>query len=238
MPYLDQYNNNGAGSNDRRAGSGCELFSLAFEAAIWCLDGMLRNQVLPESMTVTRLGSWMWVVGWHVERMGFIAGYKLARASLWPHEANWSYSSMEGVNRCRRRRSEVYRVISGARQIYHMIPGFSKSAKFTSRVVESPLRLIELYVPHLVLCVFSDLGRRALDFEFIKTGLREACGGSHCSYCIEYEALTTMLGKWTSQLSIKIGTVLFDLTIPSSTPDQLVVLHDGCRHLRLDCLSG
>jgi hypothetical protein len=102
----------------------------------------------------------------------------------------------------------------------------------TSRVVESPLRLFKLYVPHLVLCVFSDLGRRALDFEFIKTGLREACGGSHCSYCIEYEALTTMLGKWTSQLSIKIGTVLFDLI------DQLVVLHDGCRHLRLDCLSG
>ena len=37
------------------------------------------------------------------------------------------------------------------------------------------------------------------------------------------------------------GTVLFrlfDLTIPPSTPDELIVLHDGCKHLRLDCLSG
>jgi hypothetical protein len=29
---------------------------------------------------------------------------------------------------------------------------------------------------------------------------------------------------------------LFDLTIPLSTPDQLVVLRDGRKHLRLDCL--
>jgi hypothetical protein len=107
----------------------------------------------------------------------------------------------------------------------------------TSRVVKLPLRLIELYVSHLVLPMFSqDLGRRALDFEFLKTGLREACGGSHCFYRVRslYEN-ARQVDKPTVDQN---GTVLFDLTIPSSTPDQLVVLHDGCRHLRLDCLSG
>jgi hypothetical protein len=56
---------------------------------------------------------------------------------------------------------------------------------------------------------------------------------------IEYEAFTKMLGKQTA--IDQDGTILFrlfDLTIPPSTPDQLIVLRDGCKHLRLDCLSG
>jgi hypothetical protein len=63
---------------------------------------------------------------------------------------------------------------------------------------------------------------------------------------IEYEAFSTkMLGKRsTFNVNSTIDqddTVLFrlfDLTIPPSTPDQLIVLRDGCKHLRLDCLSG
>jgi hypothetical protein len=56
---------------------------------------------------------------------------------------------------------------------------------------------------------------------------------------IEYEAFTKMLGKRTT--IDHDGTILFrlfDLTIPPSTPDQLIVLRDGRKHLRLDCLSG
>jgi hypothetical protein len=56
---------------------------------------------------------------------------------------------------------------------------------------------------------------------------------------VEYEAFTKMLGKRTT--IDRDGTVpfrLFDLTIPPSTPDELIVLRDGRRHLRLDCLSG
>jgi hypothetical protein len=55
---------------------------------------------------------------------------------------------------------------------------------------------------------------------------------------IEYEALTKMLSKRTT--IDQDGTILFrlfDLTIPSSTPDQLIVLRDSCRQLHLDCLS-
>ena len=56
---------------------------------------------------------------------------------------------------------------------------------------------------------------------------------------IEYAAFTTMLGKRTT--IDQDGTVLFrlfDLAIPSSTPDKLITLRDGRKHLRLDCLSG
>jgi hypothetical protein len=56
---------------------------------------------------------------------------------------------------------------------------------------------------------------------------------------IEYEAFMKMLSNRTT--IDQDGTVLFrlfDLTIPPSTPDKLIVLHDGCKHLRLDCLSG
>jgi hypothetical protein len=55
---------------------------------------------------------------------------------------------------------------------------------------------------------------------------------------IEYEAFMRMLSKRAT--TDQNGTVLFrlfDLTIPSSTPDKLIVLRDGCKHLRLDCLS-
>ncbi len=56
---------------------------------------------------------------------------------------------------------------------------------------------------------------------------------------IEYKAFTKMLGK---QATInQDGTILFqlfNLTIPSSTPDKLIVLCDGCKHLHLDCLTG
>jgi hypothetical protein len=56
---------------------------------------------------------------------------------------------------------------------------------------------------------------------------------------IKYEAFTKMLGKRTT--IDQDGTVLFrlfNLTSPPSTRDQLVVLRDGCKHLRLGCLSG
>jgi len=56
---------------------------------------------------------------------------------------------------------------------------------------------------------------------------------------IEYEAFTKMLSKRTT--TDQDGTVLFrlfDLTIPPSTPDKLIILRDGRKHLRLDCLSG
>jgi hypothetical protein len=56
---------------------------------------------------------------------------------------------------------------------------------------------------------------------------------------IEYEAFMKMLSNRTT--IDQDGTVLFrlfDLTISPSTPDKLIVLHDGCKHLRLDCLSG
>ena len=56
---------------------------------------------------------------------------------------------------------------------------------------------------------------------------------------IEYEAFTKMLGKGAT--IDQDGTVqfrLFDLTIPPSTPDQLIVLRDSCKHLHLDGLSG
>jgi hypothetical protein len=56
---------------------------------------------------------------------------------------------------------------------------------------------------------------------------------------IKYEAFTKMQGKRTT--IDQDGTILFrlfDFTIPPSTPDQLIVLCDGCKHLRLDCLSG
>ena len=56
---------------------------------------------------------------------------------------------------------------------------------------------------------------------------------------VEYEAFRKMLSKRTT--IDQDGTVLFrlfDLTIPSTTPGKLIVLRDGCKHLRLDCLSG
>ena len=56
---------------------------------------------------------------------------------------------------------------------------------------------------------------------------------------IEYKAFTKMLGKRAT--IDQDGTVLFwlfNLTIPSSTPDKLIVLCDGCKHLHLDCLTG
>jgi len=52
---------------------------------------------------------------------------------------------------------------------------------------------------------------------------------------IEYEAFIKMLGKWTT--IDQDGTVLFwlfDLTLPSSTPDKLIVLRDGHKHLHLE----
>ena len=56
---------------------------------------------------------------------------------------------------------------------------------------------------------------------------------------IEYEVFTKMLGKQTT--IDQDGTILFqlfDFTIPPSTPNQLIVLCDSCKHLCLDCLSG
>jgi len=49
---------------------------------------------------------------------------------------------------------------------------------------------------------------------------------------IEYEAFAKMLGQQTT--IDQDGAVLFrlfDLTIPPSTPNRLIVLCDGCKHL-------
>lgn len=56
---------------------------------------------------------------------------------------------------------------------------------------------------------------------------------------VEYGAFIKMLGKRST--IDQDGTVLFrlfDLTIPSSTPDRFIVSRDDCKYLRLDCLSG
>jgi len=83
--------------------------------------------------------------------------------------------------------------------------------------------------------------------EFIKT-LREVYGkvvvdrARGVDVPVEYEAFTKMLGKRPRTTIDQDGTILFrpfDLTIPpSTTPDELIVLRDGRRRLRLDCLSG
>jgi hypothetical protein len=55
------------------------------------------------------------------------------------------------------------------------------------------------------------------------------------------EAFMKMLGKRTWTTINQDGTILFrlfDLTIPPSTPDQLIILRGSIKHLRLDCLSG
>ena len=47
-----------------------------------------------------------------------------------------------------------------------------------------------------------------------------------------------VLGKRTN--IDRDGTILFrlfDLTIPSSIPNKLIVLRDGCKYLRLDCFQ-
>jgi hypothetical protein len=52
-------------------------------------------------------------------------------------------------------------------------------------------------------------------------------------------AFTKMLSNQTTKN--QDDTVLFrlfDLTIPPSTTDKPSVLHDSCKHLRLDYLSG
>jgi hypothetical protein len=54
---------------------------------------------------------------------------------------------------------------------------------------------------------------------------------------VEYEAFGKVLERRTTV--DEDGSVLlrlYDLTMPPSTPDNLVVLHDGFQHLRLDCL--
>jgi hypothetical protein len=86
-------------------------------------------------------------------------------------------------------------------------------------------------------------GTHFYPIEFLKT-LREVYEklivehASGVDVPIEYEAFMRMLSKRAT--TDQDGTVLFrlfDLTIPSSTPDKLIVLCDGCKHLRLDCLS-
>jgi hypothetical protein len=80
--------------------------------------------------------------------------------------------------------------------------------------------------------------------EFLKT-LREVYKklvvdrASGVNVPIEYKAFTNMLGQRTTV--DQDGTVLFrlfDLAMPPSTPDKLIVLRDGRKHLRLNCLSG
>jgi len=54
---------------------------------------------------------------------------------------------------------------------------------------------------------------------------------------VEYEAFVKLLQRRT--IIDEDGSVLFklyDLLMPPSTPDGLVVLHNGHQHLRLDCL--
>ena len=54
---------------------------------------------------------------------------------------------------------------------------------------------------------------------------------------VEYEAFGKVLQRRTT--IDEDGSVLFklyDLLMPPSTPDSLVVFHHGCRDLRLDCL--
>jgi hypothetical protein len=62
-------------------------------------------------------------------------------------------------------------------------------------------------------------------------------GASGVDIPIEYDAFAKMLNKRTTiDQDGNILFRLFDLIIPSSTPDKLIILHDGCKHLRLDCL--
>jgi hypothetical protein len=87
-------------------------------------------------------------------------------------------------------------------------------------------------------------GTHFYPIEFLKT-LREVYEklvvnrASGVDVLIEYEAFMKTLGKRTT--IEQDGTVLFrlfDLILPSSTPDKLIVLRDsGCKYLRLDCLS-
>jgi len=54
---------------------------------------------------------------------------------------------------------------------------------------------------------------------------------------VEYEAFGKVLERRTT--IDDDGSVLFrlcDLVMPPSTPDSLLVLHNGHKHLRLDCL--
>ncbi|KAH9955685.1 hypothetical protein BC827DRAFT_1235658 [Russula dissimulans] len=78
--------------------------------------------------------------------------------------------------------------------------------------------------------------------EFLKT-LRDMYervvvrGERHTDLPVEYEAFGKVLQRRTTVN--EDGSVLFklyDLIMPTSTPDGLVVLHNGHQHLRLDCL--
>jgi hypothetical protein len=54
---------------------------------------------------------------------------------------------------------------------------------------------------------------------------------------VEYEALGKVLERTTT--TDEDGSVLFrlyDLAMPPSIPDSLLMLHNGHQHLRLDCL--
>jgi hypothetical protein len=85
-------------------------------------------------------------------------------------------------------------------------------------------------------------GTQFSPIEFLKT-LREVYesvvngSGEGTNLSLEHEAFARMTSQRT--MVSADGTVLFrlfDLEMPFSTPDQLLVEHDGSRFLRLDCL--
>jgi hypothetical protein len=79
--------------------------------------------------------------------------------------------------------------------------------------------------------------------EFLNT-LREVYesvvnGGENVDLSLEHEAFAKMVMARNTVL--QNGTVLFklfDLEMPFTTPDQLLVDHGGSKYLRLDCLRG
>ena len=53
---------------------------------------------------------------------------------------------------------------------------------------------------------------------------------------VEYKAFEEVLQRrMTIDEDSSVLFMLYDLLIPPSTPDSLVVLHSGCKHLHLDC---
>jgi hypothetical protein len=63
------------------------------------------------------------------------------------------------------------------------------------------------------------------------------CGVDGSDLPLEYEAFAKMLNRRTVvDGEGNILFKLFDLNVPPSTPDSLVVMHHNFRHLRLDCL--
>jgi hypothetical protein len=61
-------------------------------------------------------------------------------------------------------------------------------------------------------------------------------GSNGNDLAMEYEAFTKLLTSRTVTTDSGILFKLFELEMPFSTPPELIVYHDGSRHLRIDCL--